>query len=119
MPSKILRIDGLPEASAFLSNFPTSLKSGFKTEFNTIADTGVKTMQGSAHVRTGKMKSGIKKGTVSDTKAEIVASVGYSGYENKRGNPHNFFDTSIPKIEQDAKTKITNMINSKITSRGK
>ena len=119
MPNKILRIDGLPEATSFLTSFPTSLKTGFKTELGTIADSGVKTMQSNAHVKTGKMKSGIKKGSVTDTKAEIVASVGYSGYENKRGNPHNFFDSAIPKIEQDAKTKLVNMINSKISSRGK
>lgn len=117
--TKIIRIDGLIEATSFLSSFPTSLKSRMKNELNTIGEQGVNTMQSNAHVITGRMRGGIKKGPVTEDKLTIQSPVRYSGYENKRGNPHDFFDRSVQTIEQNAKTRIPKLVDSLISSKGK
>lgn len=117
MPSKIIRIDGLPEAVSFLQNHPNSLKSTLKTELNTIGSSGAKTMQSKAHVITGRMKNGITSTSSGDLKVTISSPVGYSGYENRRGNPHNFFDQSVTQIEKDATTRIINAVSRLITSK--
>lgn len=113
MPT-IVKIIGLPEALSFLGSFPNSLKTGLNTELKSIGSTGANTMKNNAHVQTGKMKNAITSKSEGDLKVSITSPMGYSGHENKRGNPHNFFDRSVQVIEKDANTKIVNKINSLI-----
>lgn len=115
--NKIIRIDGLPEAVSFLQNHPNSLKSTLKTELNTIGDAGAKNMKGIAHRITGRMANSINKKSEGELKISINVPVGYAGYENRRGNPHNFFDQSVAQIEKDASTRIVNAISRLVSSK--
>jgi hypothetical protein len=119
MPNKIIRIDGLPEAVAFLNNHPNQLKSTMKKELSAIGDAGVNTMKGNAHRVTGRMVNSISKKAEGDMKVSINVSVGYAGYENRRGNPHDFFDRSIQGIEKNATSRITSAITKLVSSGGR
>lgn len=116
---KLLRIDGLPEAISFLTSFPNSLSTKLDTELNTIGDKGASSVKNKAHRLTGKMANSVAKKKDGKLKVSVVASIGYSGYENRRGNPHNFFDTGTAEVTKDAQTRIPTVINSLIGSKGK
>lgn len=118
MPNQLLRIDGLNEAISFLSTFPSSLNSKVDTEMAAIADKGSKQMKNDAHRQTGRMANSIsvKKGK---GKVDINVAARYAGYENNRGNPHNFFSKNITVIDKDAKVRIPRLIDTLLASRGR
>lgn len=117
--NKILRIDGLPQAISFLTTFPSTLNSGLNSELESIGSEGAKTMKGKAHKRTQKMANNINSKKTKDLEVTIASPVGYSGYENRRGNPHNFFDQSVDEISNKAKTRVVKKIDSLLGSKGK
>ena len=119
MPTSIVRIDGLPEAVSFLTSFPNSMTNKVDAELNLIGDRGAKNVKGKAHRITGRMANSVAKKKEGKLKVSVNASIGYSGYENRRGNPHNFFDIGTAEITKDAQTAIPKIIDSLITSKGK
>jgi hypothetical protein len=116
---KILRIDGLPEAVSFLTSFPNSLSTKLDTELNSIGDRGASTIKNNAHRLTGKMANSVAKKKSGKLKVSIDVPVGYAGHENKRGNPHNFFDKGVAEITKDAQNRIPAVIDGLIGSKGK
>lgn len=119
MSAKIIRIDGLPEAISFLTSFPNSLSTKLDAELNSIGDKGASSIKNNAHRLTGKMANSVTKKKDGKLKVSVSVPVGYAGHENKRGNPHNFFDKGVAEITKDAQTRIPNVINSLIGSKGK
>ena len=111
MPNKIVRIEGLPEALSFLGSFPNTLTSKLDTEIGSIGDKGAKNIKNKAHRQTGRMAGSVNSNKGGKMKVSVNVSVGYAGYENKRGNPHNFFDQGVNEITSEAKTRIPSVIN--------
>jgi|SRR6187551_1923826 len=119
MPPSIIRIDGLPEAVSFLTTFPNSLSTKLDAELNTIGDKGSSSVKSNAHVLSGKMANSVAKKKDGKLKVSVNVPVGYAGHENRRGNPHNFFDKGTAEMTKDAQTRIPTVINGLISSKGK
>jgi len=117
--AEILRIDGLQEALMFLGTFPNSLTTKVDSELSLVGDRGAKALKGKAHKLTGKMSNSINKKKDGKLKVSVNVPVGYAGYENNRGNPHNFWTIGTQDMTKDAQTKIPTIINNLIASKGK
>jgi hypothetical protein len=111
MSPEILRIEGLPQALSFLGTFPNTLTTKIDTEVNTIGDNGAKNIKGKAHRQTGRMANSVSKSKKGKMSVSIDVKVGYAGYENRKGNPHNFFDQGVNEITKDAQSRIPTVIN--------
>lgn len=95
-------IEGVDRALKFFNSFPTNYKNQRRESHNRLADKVVKEAQNQAHVKTGRMKGGIKKGKIDENQMEVIAEVKYSGYENKRGGDHAFFDKTVNEFDKIA-----------------
>lgn len=95
-------IQGSKEAISFLTAFPNKYKTNRQNAHRQIATNGVNTLKKNAHRITGKMMNSIKEGQVDANICEVVASIGYSGYENNRGGNHAFFTNGVKTITTDA-----------------
>ncbi len=113
-----ITIQGLNEAITFTSRFPGLLKNGIRSELSMTGDKGVQIYQKHAHVITGNMKSKIKKTRVNEKELEITAQAKYSGYENRRGGPHAFFDIGTKELTEVAQKQFSNMIKRTISQKG-
>lgn len=103
-----ITIEGLNQVLNFMSRFPGQYKNELTNTLSQIGDKGVKEFKNNAHVITGKMKGGIKKGKATQNMLEINSPVKYSGFENQRGGAHAFFDKGVQEIEKIAQQEINN-----------
>src|SRR5687768_13557792 len=108
---EILRIEGLQQAVTFLGTFPNSAITKIDTEVNAIGDNGAKNIKGKAHRQTGKMANSVSKSKKGKMSVSVDVKVGYAGYENRKGNPHNFFDQGVQEITKDAQTRLPTIIS--------
>lgn len=89
-----------------------------KSSFERMGDRGIKIYQNHAHVVTGRMRSNIKKTKVTPDLLEITALMGYSGYENARGNPHDFFTRGTNEFVEELKKEFDLVTSNTINKRG-
>lgn len=106
--------DGVDQALKFFNTFPNNYKNERRLSHGRIADTVVKKAQGYAHKRTHTMEKGIKKGKVTENEMEVTASVKYSGYENKRGGDHAFFDKTLKEFDKLANAEFSRAVDNAI-----
>lgn len=99
------------QVKEILSKIHVGVFNTVKTDIGAAANFAVGAGRQEAHVITGHMKANIQQEIVSDEEAKIYSKAIYSGYENKRGGNHAFFD----KMVQRTRTQFPNMIMSDIT----
>lgn len=105
-----ITVIGLPEQISRLNRSSSTLATELKKSLGLIGDRGVKEFQNEAHVLTGKMKRGIKKGKVTNNTVDIVSKEKYAVFENRRGGAHAFIDKGQKKLEKIAKQEIDTAI---------
>lgn len=117
--AKVLRIEGLDEAMAFFGLAGSSINNKIRATNSQLGEKGESILQNHAHVITGFMRNNIETTEASESRLTIMARAGYSGYENNRGNPHDFFDRGINELIPQIENAYVQMINDVISSRGR
>jgi hypothetical protein len=105
-----ITVQGLQETVNSLNKTSTALKTELKRSLDIIGDKSVKEFQNEAHVKTGKMKKGIRKGKVTPNALEIISQEKYAVFENRRRGAHAFIDKGAKKTETIARQEMANLI---------
>lgn len=104
-------IHNVEEVKKILNKLGVTVFNSGTTAIQGAANFAVGAGRQEAHVRTGHMKANIQQQKVSDEEIKILSKAIYSGYENARGPPHNFFD----KMYERTKQRFPDMAISEVT----
>ena len=104
-------IHNVEEVKKILNKLGVTVFNSGTTAIQGAANFAVGAGRQEAHVRTGHMKANIQQQKVSDEEIKILSKAIYSGWENKRGGAHAFFD----KMYERTKQRFPEMVISEVT----
>jgi hypothetical protein len=104
------------QVEKILKNLQVSAFNAGKTTLEKAANFAVGAGRQEVHVITGHTKRNIQQQRVSDDEIKILSKSIYSGWENKRGGDHAFFDKMYDRTKQQfpqiAMSEVTHNIRS-------